>query len=209
MRTRIKICGITRIEDALAAVELGVDALGFVFHQPSPRYLEPASAADIISRLPAFVAAVGVFVYEDINILHSILGLTGLSAVQLHGVESAEYCKSLGPIRCIKAIRLGSRIDLKKLDEYPREVGILLDSYEKDTPGGTGKTFDWSWAAEAQRLRPVILAGGLGPRNVIEALRRVQPFAVDASSLLEQSPGVKDHEKMAEFVASVRKFKQF
>ncbi|MBN2287783.1 MAG: phosphoribosylanthranilate isomerase [Candidatus Glassbacteria bacterium] len=207
MRVRIKICGITRIEDAMAAVELGVDALGFIFHPPSPRYVEPAAAADIISRLPALVSAVGVFVDEDINILHSIVGLAGLDAVQLQGVESAEYCKSLGPIRCIKGFRLASRLDLRKIEEYPLEVGILLDSYQKDTPGGTGKTFDWQWAAEAQRQRPIILAGGLGPNNVVEAVRRVRPFAVDVSSSLEKSPGIKDHEKMADFVATVSKFR--
>jgi phosphoribosylanthranilate isomerase len=205
MRVRIKICGITRIEDALSAVELGVDALGFVFHPQSPRYLEPAAAGEIIKRLPAFVATVGVFVDEDINILHSILGLTGLSAVQLHGVESFHYCESLGTIKCIKGIRLGSKQDLEKIGQYPQQLGILLDSYEKGVPGGTGKTFDWDWAAEAQRRRPIILAGGLGAHNAVQAIHKVHPYAVDASSSLETEPGIKDHDKMAAFVEAVRK----
>ena len=207
MRIRIKICGITRIEDALSAVELGVDALGFVFHSQSPRYLEPAAAGEIIKRLPAYVATVGVFVDEDINILYSIVGLTGLSAVQLHGVESPPYCESLGPIKCIKGIRLGSKQDLEKIEQYPQQVGILLDSYEKGTPGGTGKTFDWGWAAEARRRRPIILAGGLGAHNVVEAIHKVRPYAVDTSSSLETEPGIKDHDKMAAFVEAVRKCK--
>jgi phosphoribosylanthranilate isomerase len=207
MRVRIKVCGITRLEDALTAAELGVDALGFVFYQASPRYIEPAAAADIIRRLPPFVSAVGVFVDEDINILHSILGMTGLNAVQLHGVESVDYCKTLGPIRCIKGIRLAGKFDLKKMDEFPRDVGILLDSHEKGVPGGTGKTFDWQWAAEAQRQRPIILAGGLAPNNVVKAIHAARPYAVDVSSSLEKSPGIKDREKMTNFVAAVRKFK--
>ena len=207
MRVRIKICGITRVEDALAAAELGVDALGFVFHPQSPRYIEPAVAGDIIKRLPPFVTAVGVFVDEDINILHSISELAGLNAVQLHGVESPHYCESLGPIKCIKGIRLGSQHDLEKIEQYPKEVGILLDSFEKGISGGTGKTFDWKWAAKAQHRRPIILAGGLGVHNVAEAIQKVHPSAVDASSSLESEPGIKNRQKMAAFVEAVRKFR--
>ncbi len=207
MRVRIKICGITRVEDALAAAELGADALGFIFHTQSPRYIEPAVAGDIIKRLPAFVTAVGVFVDEDINILHSISELAGLNAVQLHGVESPHYCESLGPHKCIKGIRLGSQRDLEKIEQYPKEVGILLDSYEKGISGGTGKTFNWEWAAQAQRRRPIILAGGLGAHNVAEAIHKVHPLAVDASSSLESEPGIKDQQKMAAFVEAVRKFR--
>jgi len=207
MRVRIKICGITRMEDARAAADLGVDALGFVFHPKSPRYIEPAAAADIIKRLPPLVTAVGVFVDEDINILHSITGLAGLNAVQLHGVESAHYCESLAPIKCIKGIRLGSKQDLEKIEEYPSEVGILLDSFESGVPGGTGKTFDWEWAAQARRSRPIILSGGLGPHNVGQAIMLVHPYAVDASSALEDEPGIKDRDKMAAFVTAIKKFK--
>jgi len=199
MTVRIKICGITNKEDALAAVRLGADALGFVF-APSPRKVSAESAREIIKALPPFVQTVGVFVDEDPERVSSLAAVCGLDILQLHGSESVDYCSSFDR-RVIKAVRMQSRDELKNLSKYVDVVdALLLDTYLPNKSGGTGITFDWRLAVEARRYGRIILAGGLNPENVAAAIGMVKPYAVDASSGLERSPGVKDHEKMAQFV---------
>lgn len=199
----IKICGITNEEDGLAAARLGADALGFVF-APSPRRISPEKARQIIKALPPLVQTVGVFVDEDLDEVSSVAEMCGLDILQFHGSESADYCDSFDQ-RVIKAIRLRNRQDLKSLAEYDGVVhALLLDTYLPDKLGGTGMTFNWEWALEAGKYGRIILAGGLNPGNVAAAISIVKPYGVDASSGLEQSPGVKDHEKMAQFIESVR-----
>jgi phosphoribosylanthranilate isomerase len=196
---RIKICGITNKEDALAAAHLGADALGFVF-APSPRKISAESAREIIKVLPPFVKTVGVFVDEDPERVSSVAARCGLDILQLHGSESVEYCSSFDS-RVIKAVRLQSRDELKNLSKYANVVdALLLDTYVPNKLGGTGIPFDWKLAVEAGRYGRIILAGGLNPENVAAAISMVKPYAVDASSGLEKSPGVKDHEKMTQFM---------
>jgi phosphoribosylanthranilate isomerase len=199
----IKICGITNEEDGLAAARLGADALGFVF-TPSPRRISPEKARQIIKALPPLVQKVGVFVDEDLGEVSSVAEMCGLDILQFHGNESADYCDSCNQ-RVIKAIRLRNRQDLRSLAEYDGVVhALLLDTYLPDKLGGTGMTFNWEWASEAGKYGRIILAGGLSSGNVAAAISIVKPYGVDASSSLEKSPGVKDHEKMAQFIESVR-----
>lgn len=199
MAVRIKICGITNEEDGLAAAKFGADALGFVF-APSPRRISVERAREIIKVLPPLVQTVGVFVNEDPEKVLSTAAACGLDILQFHGDESAAYCSSFDR-RVIKAVRLQSRDDLDKLSKYVNVVdALLLDTYVPNKLGGTGITFDWKLAVKARRYGRIILAGGLNPENVAAAISMVKPYAVDASSGLEQSPGAKDHEKMAQFM---------
>ena len=199
MTVRIKICGIMNKEDAIAAAHFGADALGFVF-ATSPRKVSAESAREIIKTLPPFVKTVGVFVDEDPERVSSIAARCGLDILQFHGSESVDYCNSFNR-RVIKAVRMQSRDELKNLSNYVDVVdGLLLDTYVPNKLGGTGITFDWELAVEARKYGRIILAGGLNPENVAAAIRMVKPYAVDASSGLERSPGVKDHEKMAQFI---------
>ena len=199
MTVRIKICGIMNKEDAIAAAHFGADALGFVF-ATSPRKVSAESAREIIKILPPFVKTVGVFVDEDPERVSSIAARCGLDILQFHGSESVGYCNSFNR-RVIKAVRMQSRDELKNLSNYVDVVdGLLLDTYVPNKLGGTGITFDWELAVEARKYGRIILAGGLNPENVAAAIRMVKPYAVDASSGLERSPGVKDHEKMAQFI---------
>jgi phosphoribosylanthranilate isomerase len=204
MITRIKICGITNVEDALAAAQFGADALGFVF-AASPRKVSVEKAREIIEQLPPLVQAVGVFVDEDPEKVAETAACCHLDLLQFHGNESVSYCSSFDR-RVIKAVRLRSHSDLKTLSAYSGLVdAILLDTYVPDQKGGTGITFDWSLALEARMYGRIILAGGLNPENVANAVSLVNPYAVDASSGLELSPGVKDHPKMARFIERVYK----
>ena len=201
---RIKICGITNTEDAAAAAELGADAVGFVF-APSPRQLSPEKAREIIMALPPLVQAVGVFVDEGAEKVASIADFCRLDLLQFHGKESAAYCARFGR-RVIKAVRVRNRGGLEGCSEYSSVVdALLLDTYVSGRSGGTGLTFDWNLALEAKRYGRIILAGGLNPDNVAAAISAAKPYAVDASSGLEQKPGVKDHEKMARFIQTVRR----
>ena len=202
MTVRIKICGITNEEDALAAARFGADALGFIF-APSPRRIAPEKARQIIKVLPPLVQTVGVFVDEDLGEVSSVAEMCGLDILQFHGSESADYCDSFDR-RVIKAIRLRNPHDIKSLAKYDGVVqALLLDTYLPDKVGGTGMTFNWEWALEAGKYGRIILAGGLSPENVAAAISKVKPYGVDASSSLEQSPGVKDHEKIMQFIAEV------
>ena len=199
MTVRIKICGIMNKEDAISAAHFGADALGFVF-ATSPRKVSAESAREIIKTLPPFVRTVGVFVDEDPERVSSIAARCGLDILQFHGSESVGYCNSFNR-RVIKAVRMQSRDELKNLSNYVDVVdGLLLDTYVPNKLGGTGITFDWELAVEARKYGRIILAGGLNPENVAAAISMVKPYAVDASSSLERSPGVKDHEKMAQFI---------
>ncbi len=194
---RVKICGITRKEDALRAVEFGADALGFVFYRGSPRYVNLDVVKSIISELPPFVTTVGVFVDENPSGISEIVGAAGIDVVQLHGNEPGEIC-SLWP-RVIKAFRVREFTDLKPLERY-RVSAYLLDTYSPDLPGGTGQIFNWDIALEARRFGPVILSGGLTPDNIDRAIRWVHPYAVDVSSGVEKEKGIKDEEKLRLFI---------
>lgn len=203
---KVKICGITCEEDALAAVAAGADALGFNFCPASPRYLDPRCARDIVSGLPPFVTAVGVFV-DVISPaeVRRIARLSGVSVLQLHGDETPDYCRRLRKsYPLIKALRLGRDLNEQALGEYPVQA-FLLDTYDATRRGGTGKTFDWSLACSLADLRPIILAGGLTPDNVASAIRAVRPYAVDVCSGIETRPGKKDPGKLARFMEEVRR----
>jgi phosphoribosylanthranilate isomerase len=199
MAVRIKICGITNEEDGLAASHLGADAIGFVF-AASPRQVSAERAREIIATLPPLVQRVGVFVDEDPEKVASIAEFCRLDVLQLHGSESVAYCRRFER-RVIKAVRVGSGADLDDISQYSNAVdALLLDTYVANQHGGTGKTFDWNLAVEAKQYGRIVLAGGLNPDNVEEAVRMVRPYAVDASSGLEQKPGIKDHGKLAQFI---------
>jgi phosphoribosylanthranilate isomerase len=195
---RVKICGITSVEDALQAVQAGADALGFVFYERSPRNLDPLRAAKIISNLPPFVQTVGLFVNADAGFVNDTADRCRLDLVQLHGDEPPEYCEQVRR-RVIKAFRVRDASSLAPVRDY-RVAGILLDAYSPGAFGGTGLSFNWELAGIAKKFGPVILAGGLAPDNVREAVERVAPYAVDVSSGVELSPGKKDPEKVREFI---------
>lgn len=201
--TRIKICGITNLKDALVAVELGADALGFVFAE-SPRRIGPEVASQIIRSLPPFITVVGLFVDERAEVVREIMKECRLDALQFHGNESPDYCK-LFPRKMIKAFRIKDEETLKTISSY-KVNAYLLDAYVEGMAGGTGETFNWNLAIEAKKIGPpIILAGGLGPDNVVEAVRKVRPYGVDVSSQIEKAPGKKDHKKMRAFIEAVRR----
>ena len=200
----IKICGITNYDDAAAAVECGADALGFIFHSPSPRYVSPEEAKGIIDKLSGHpVCKVGVFVNHKRQLVKEIVSYCGFDMVQLHGDESPAYCASFPPDILIKAAAPGSMDDLLKLESY-RVRAFVFDTRTGGLYGGTGKTCDWDLAAAFARRRPLIIAGGLGPDNVQDAIRKVAPAAVDMNSGVEAEPGIKDREKMRMAVERVR-----
>jgi phosphoribosylanthranilate isomerase len=197
--TRVKICGITDIDDAMAAVDFGADALGFVFFKGSPRYVTPEQASSIIRELPPFITTVGVFVDEPVREIEKIVAATCLDIVQLHGDESPEACQASR--RIVKAIRVKSIDSLEPLKTFKGHVSaFLLDAYAPDALGGTGLKFNWDIAIEAKSFGRIILAGGLTPENVREAVRHVRPHGVDVSSGVERIKGRKDHEKMKLFI---------
>ena len=200
--TRIKICGITRSEDARAAVDAGAHALGFVFYRPSPRYIEPAAARDIISRLPPFAAGVGLFVDPERSFVTAVLEAVPLDIIQFHGNEDPEFCGSFGR-PYIKAVSIKPDIDLHKTCwRYAGASALLLDSHSDTVPGGTGMSFDWSIIPPGLS-KPVILAGGLTAANVRRAIEVCRPYAVDVSSGVELDKGIKDKGAMTEFIREV------
>ena len=202
--TLVKICGITTLADALAAVEAGADALGFNFYRPSPRYISPETARGMIDQLPDSVLKVGVFVNEDVESVARIVTEAGLSAIQLHGDESPEYCHKLAAQYVIKVFRAGDDFDI---DAYAVDA-IMLDTKDDLLRGGTGRVFDWTIAQRTNNLAPkLFLAGGLSPENVADAITTVRPYAVDACSSLEESPGRKDHARVRAFVRAARSVK--
>jgi phosphoribosylanthranilate isomerase len=203
---RVKICGITNPQDASMAVELGVDALGFIF-APSPRRITPGRARQIISTIPPFVTTVGLFVDEDLSIIRDIMRFCGLDMIQLHGNESPEFCGELMPL-AVKAFRLKDASSLISINRYQGQIrALLLDTYQQGVKGGTGKTFDWNLVINNVRQfkMPLILAGGLTPSNVQTAISVVKPYAIDVNSGVEDHPGKKSFILMKELMKAVQK----
>jgi len=202
MATPVKICGITRAEDAQAAVRLGATAIGFVFWKRSPRYISPDKAQEIISLLPAFITAVGVYVDPDRSWVETS-SRAGVNLLQFHGVESPDFCRQFS-LPYIKAVRVKQGVDLiQYATRHSGAKGLLLDTFVEGEPGGTGQGFDWDLVPRDVSL-PLILSGGLRPENVALAISRIQPWAVDVSSGVEASKGIKDADKIAAFMRGVR-----
>ena len=201
-QVKVKICGMTNLKDVKVAVDGGVDAVGFIFYKKSPRSVTMQEVREIILELPPFVDSVGVFVNETAEQINKIADHCKLDRVQLHGDESPAFCKKIRR-RVIKAIRIKDIQSLKKLSDYPVS-SFLLDTFSKDQYGGTGKVFDWNLAYPAKKYGPIILAGGLTPINVHQAIQRIQPYGVDVCSGVESQPGIKDHKKMKAFLKNVK-----
>lgn len=203
MRTRVKICGITRVEDALAAAQLGADAIGLVFYNRSPRRVSVDQARAIARSLPPFVTRVGVFLDLDDEDVQAAIAAVGLDVLQFHGDEPAETYRAFGR-PYIKAVRMQDGVDLYAEQQvYADAAGLLLDAYVANMPGGSGQAFDWSRVPQDLE-KPVILAGGLTPDNVRAAITAVRPFAVDVSTGVEKSKGIKDVAKVSAFIKNVK-----
>lgn len=204
MPVRVKICGITNIADAFAAIEAGADALGFVFYKASPRSITPEKASEIIRKIPPLLSTVGVFVNENPVKIKKIINLTRIDVVQLHGEEPPDMCELISN-RIIKAFRVKSLESLDPLIHYKNKVSaFLLDTYTPDIFGGTGQIFNWDIAIDAKQFGQIILAGGLTPDNITSAVKRVRPYAVDVSSGIESEKGKKDHKKMKLFIQKAK-----
>jgi phosphoribosylanthranilate isomerase len=204
MIVKVKICGVTNLVDALAAVDAGADALGFMFYEPSPRSVSIKVAADIIRRLPPFIAKVGVFVNATEGTVRMTVTECGIDTLQFHGDEPPEFCATFSALKVYKAFRIQNLESLQALPAYKTDAW-LLDGFAPDKLGGTGANFNWDLAVEAKKLgRPIILAGGLTPENIGDAVRKVQPYAVDVSSGVESAPGKKDHAKLRRFIAAAK-----
>jgi phosphoribosylanthranilate isomerase len=204
MRTRVKICGLTRVEDAVEAARLGVDAIGLVFYPPSPRNIAIEQAVAIVKALPAFVSVIGLFVDETEARVCEVLQSVAIDCLQFHGDETPEMCRKFGK-RYVKALRMKPGVDIASLAvDYHDADALLLDAYDIDAKGGTGQAFNWRLIPEICAL-PLILAGGLDTENVRRAIDQVKPYALDVSSGVEISKGVKDARKMAAFIKEVNK----
>lgn len=201
---KVKICGITNIEDALMAENLGADALGFIFFKASKRYISPESAGEIIKSLKPFTSKVGVFVNEEHAIVNEIASSIGLSVVQLHGDETYDYIKKINH-NLVKAIRVKDLSDIDSISNYPGCI-FLLDTFSNNLYGGTGTTFNWKLVPELLR-KDIILAGGVSINNIDEIMKNIKPYAVDVSSSIEVSPGIKDHEKMKELFYKIKSYR--
>ena len=207
---RVKICGITNIDDALAAAGLGADALGFIFWEKSPRNVSVDSAAQIIRKLPPFVTKVGVFVNETLANIRRAVEEAGIDCVQLHGDETPEFVRetlSATRVGLIKALRVKDRKDIEGMERYCASA-YLLDTFRPGAMGGTGEVFDWDIAVEAREKGRIILSGGLNPANITEAIKRVSPYAVDAGSGVEARPGKKDFDRMKSFIEKAKKHEE-
>ncbi len=200
---KVKICGITNVKDALHAAACGADALGFVFFPESPRSISPESAREIVSTLPPFVSAVGLFVNEKPGRIMETVEYCSLDLLQLHGDESPEDCAVLSGRRVIKALRVRNAESMRAAGDY-KVSALLLDAWAPDRFGGTGRTFDWELAGLAGESLRIILAGGLNPENVSEAVSAVRPYGVDVSSGVEAAPGKKDPAKVEAFIANAK-----
>jgi phosphoribosylanthranilate isomerase len=201
--TRIKFCGMTRREDVIAAADVGAGAVGFIFWPSSPRTITPEAARALVRIVPPFLATVGVFVDQPVAEVRQIVEFVGLSAVQLHGRETPAYAADFDG-HVIKAIGEPDQDLAATAAEWPEKIVLLVDAIDPQRRGGTGERADWTSAAALARTRRVILAGGLRPENVADAVTRVQPYAVDVSSGVESKPGIKDHTRMRAFAAAVR-----
>ncbi|ORJ63063.1 phosphoribosylanthranilate isomerase [Geothermobacter hydrogeniphilus] len=203
MTVRVKICGITRREDGEHAIACGADALGLVFFEDSPRCVSIEQAQRIVAGLPPFITLVGLFVNADPQTIHETVTACGLDAVQLHGDEPPEACR-LDGVKVIKALRVRNAATLEQAGSY-QVSALLLDAWDPECYGGSGRSFNWQLAAELAGRRPLILAGGLTPDNVADAVRCVGPYAVDVSSGVESAPGIKDPARVAAFIRAVRR----
>jgi len=202
---KVKICGITNLEDALNSVKAGCNALGFVFYRKSPRYITPEKASRIIKHIPAHILKIGVFVDTKEKTIKRIAKLCNLDMLQFHGNESPQLCKKFKGYKIIKAFRVKDKIELKNLLNY-KTFAYLFDTFVKSKIGGTGKKFNWTLGRHLKGLRkPIFLSGGLNAKNIREAVKQVQPDWIDVSSSIETKPGKKDHKKVKEFVAAVKK----
>lgn len=200
---KIKICGITNLDDARAAADAGADALGFMFFQGSPRYIPVETAAGIVPQISPFVLRVGVFVNPSEELVYEAIAQCGLNLLQFHGEEPSDFCRQFG-VMSMKAFRIRDEASLEALANYQTDA-FLLDSYVAGQHGGTGERFNWDLAIKAREFgRPIFLAGGLNSGNVKDAIQQVRPFGVDVSSGVESSPGKKDHEKIRAFISAAR-----
>jgi phosphoribosylanthranilate isomerase len=203
MSTRVKICGVTNVADALAAVEAGADMIGLMFYEGSLRHIALATAVEISQALPLFVLRVGVFVNPVETLVTRAIAGGGLNLLQFHGDETSDFCTQFG-VMSMKALRVRDAESLKQLENFHTDA-FLLDAHSQSGLGGTGEQFNWELASEAMKSgKPIFLAGGLTPDNVADAVRKVRPFAVDVSSGVESAPGKKDPAKMRAFVQAVR-----
>ena len=202
-RVRVKICGMTRSDDVQVAVQAGADALGFVFTNRSKRVLDAALAAELVAQVPAFVSRVGLFMDQDTDAVAGILDRVALNLLQFHGSEDADFCRQFG-LPYIKAVSMvADQAVQRATDEYPDAAALLLDSHAPGGAGGTGAVFDWAMIPAAPA--PLVLAGGLTPANVRQAVQQVRPWAVDVSSGVEDRPGVKNEELMREFIKEAKR----
>ncbi len=204
MRVKVKICGVSSVEEALCALDCGADALGFNFWPQSLRYIAPREARAIIDRLPPFISCVGVFVNESSERIIETAGIAGIHIVQLHGDESPEFCRAMDSLKLIKALRVGEGFEPSSIARFGVSA-VLLDTNIKGSYGGTGRRFDWRVATEAKQFSRIILAGGLNIDNVAEAITTVKPFAIDVCSGVEAEPGRKDLDKLRRFMREVRR----
>jgi phosphoribosylanthranilate isomerase len=200
---RVKICGITNLKDAQAAVDAGADAIGFIFYKKSKRYIAPQKAKQIVSSLPPFVTTVAVFVNEKESVVKRICLLTGVRTIQLHGDETPTYCQRFKGFSVIKAFRVGPAFNFQKLSSYNVNA-VLFDTYSKHSYGGTGKAFDWENLKQYKSQPPMILSGGINLKNVTEALKVPHLYALDVSSGVEKSPGMKDHALIRQFMRKAK-----
>lgn len=199
---KAKVCGMTNLKDALVAVEEGADAVGFIFYKKSPRSVTMKLVREIVLELPPFVDTVGVFVDEAADQINKIADYCNLDMIQLHGDESPAFCKRMRR-RVIKAFRVKDMQSVKTLSNF-QVSGFLLDTFSESLHGGTGKVFDWNLALPAKKFGPVIMAGGLTPNNVQQAIRQVRPYGVDVCSGVESEPGIKDHKKVRAFLKNAK-----
>ncbi len=201
---KVKICGITNLEDALLAINLGADAVGFIFYEKSKRYIQTQKAAEIISQLPPFVFKVGVFVNESIDQINNIAETAGLNAIQLHGDECPEFAGEI-KLPVIKSIRVRNSDDINIIEQYPN-CSSLLDSFDKEFYGGTGANFNWDLIPDSTKGK-IILAGGVSTENIEKIFYEIKPYAVDLSSSVEEFPGKKSVSKMKDFFSKVNKLR--
>jgi len=199
---KVKICGMTRLEDTLLAIEGGADAVGFIFYKKSPRYVSAKTVKTIVAALPPFIETVGVFVDESADRINRIVDSCKLSAVQLHGKESPAFCKKIRR-KVIKAVRVKGKDSFDGMASY-KVSAFLLDAYSDQQQGGTGETFDWRLVSEGKKYGPVILAGGLDPSNVAHAIQKVKPYGVDVCSGVEKIPGIKDRSQLKAFIKAAK-----
>lgn len=204
---RLKVCGVTSYDAAVAAIDCGAEYLGFNFYRPSPRYIAPTAARAIIERLPPEIVSVGVFVNEpQPEAVIGLLRASGAQLAQLHGDETAQYCAQVGAERVIRALRVGDDFDPASVTGFPA-AAVLLDAFDKNLYGGTGRTANWNVAARVAQIKKTFLAGGLTPDNIVAAIQAVRPFAVDVNSGVESAPGRKDPEKLRALGRALDSFK--